>query len=98
MMQRNGAAVDLELSCLLLEDYERAVPFPNPSFNGYGFTQFDNNRVFIMAITRLDGPGPEVVRNMIDGALEAENSMGCEGALTSISSVFITLETYGWRI
>lgn len=71
MMQRNGAAVDSELSCLLLEDYERAGPFPNPSFNGYGFTQFDNNRVFIMA-TRLDGPGPEVVRNMIDGALEAE--------------------------
>ena len=71
MMHRNGAAVDAELSCLLLDDYSRAGPLPNPWYNSQGFTQIDKNKIYLLA-TRLDGPTPQIVRNMIEGALEVE--------------------------
>jgi uncharacterized protein (TIGR03790 family) len=71
MMLRNGAAVDSELTCLLLEKYERQGYIPNPSYNSFGFQQLVGNQAFLIC-TRLDGPTPQVVRNMIDGAIFAE--------------------------
>lgn len=70
--QRDEASVDSEL-CLVLQDaYELRGRVPNPYYTQLRWeSQAQSGYPFVM-VGRLDGPDPEVVRRMVDGAREAE--------------------------
>lgn len=71
IMRISAASVDSELALLGLEEPAPAGPVPNPYFRKEcPFPDLGENRT--MLVTRLDGPSVEVVRGMIDAAIEAE--------------------------
>ena len=69
MLRRDGAAVDSELACLLLEKYDRPGIYANPFYDGLVINNPANGLFFILA-TRLDGPAPQQVRDMIDQSIQ----------------------------
>ncbi len=71
-MQRDGAAVDSELSTLLWESYGIRGIVPNPLYNLTAWSRGERQLRPVLIAARLDGPSPEIVRGMIDAALLAE--------------------------
>lgn len=71
-MQRDGAAVDSELSLALWDTYDLRGIVPNPMYNLTAWLRNERQVRPVLIAARLDGPTPDIVRNMIDGALEAE--------------------------
>lgn len=69
---RDEAAVDSELSLLLLEGYELRARYGNPYYGQLTWPAQGSGAVPFLLVCRLDGPDEAVVRGMIDGALEAE--------------------------
>lgn len=67
-LARNEAAVDSELSVLLLNEAPLTGFIPNPLFRSLDF----NAHREILRVSRLDGPSPTNVRNMISRGIEAE--------------------------
>jgi uncharacterized protein (TIGR03790 family) len=72
---RNEAAVDSELAWLPVSRNEIPLtgPLPNP------FYTFTNRTLLnctngILLVARLDGPTPEIARNLVDKAMEAESN------------------------
>ena len=68
------ASLDSEIALALAAPYELSMWIPNPLFIGYG------GRVApgmpppekVLMVSRLDGPGPDVVRRVIDDSVAAE--------------------------
>lgn len=78
--RKNVAAVDSELALLLAAPYDIAGPVANPVYRSlHPFRQLASNSYLVVA-TRLDGPDPDTVRGMIDGALFGEH-YGLQGRL-----------------
>lgn len=71
-LQRDGAAVDSELSCLLWEKQEISGVIPNPHYNMVLWPQGGSSSRPVVLAARLDGPDPETVRRMIDDTLRVE--------------------------
>jgi uncharacterized protein (TIGR03790 family) len=72
-LNTNAAAVDSELAILGLRT--RKISGPVKNFYYQSFTPFiDAHLAPIMLVCRLDGPTPDIVRNMIDGAISAEKT------------------------
>jgi uncharacterized protein (TIGR03790 family) len=71
---RDEAAVDSELVLALLDGHELRGRFGNPLHGQLAWPEPADGNPPLLLVTRLDGPSPEVVRRMIDGALEAERS------------------------
>ncbi|MDX2495558.1 MAG: TIGR03790 family protein, partial [Desulfuromusa sp.] len=74
------AAVDSEIALVLNEAYPLDKWQPNPFFVGFkkqqGQLLFNKDQVLF--VSRLDGPTPEIVRQMIDDSLHAEKN-GLQG-------------------
>jgi uncharacterized protein (TIGR03790 family) len=70
---QTGAAVDSELSLLLVKNYPRVQWLPNPLHR-----RFDQEpaiqrfRQAVVMVGRLDGPTPEIARRLVDDALKTE--------------------------
>ena len=72
--QRDEAAVDSELTLLLHGIYDIRGRFVNPYYTQLRWESGAAGQgPFLLMATRLDGPDPEQVRRMMEGALEAEN-------------------------
>ncbi len=69
--ERDEASVDSELATLLL-NVPLAGQVSNPLYTRYSRFDGDARSRFILLATRLDGPSPEVVRQMIDHAIQSE--------------------------
>lgn len=72
--QRDSAAVDSELACLLWEGYELKGYQRNPFYNLLNLQQAERQANPTLMAARLDGPDPATVRGMIDATLEAEQN------------------------
>jgi len=74
-MRRNEAAVDSELALLpLLEQHlQMAGPWPNPAF-GVTNSALLHPTNGILLVARLDGPGADIARGLLDKALAAEEN------------------------
>jgi uncharacterized protein (TIGR03790 family) len=74
-LRRNGAAVDSELACLpqTYSGYLLAGPLVNTL---YATTNAANLHPTngILLVTRLDGPTPEIARDLVEKSLQAETS------------------------
>lgn len=68
----DAAAVDSELCLLLGGAYELTGPANNPHFMTVSIPPPAENNRFALIATRLDGPSPERVRQMIDDSISAE--------------------------
>jgi len=72
---RSGAAVDSELTLLMVENYPKVHWLPNP-LN----LRFDEEpsmqrfRQSVVMVGRLDGPTPEIARRLVDDALKIEKT------------------------
>ncbi|HMP90873.1 MAG TPA: TIGR03790 family protein [Kiritimatiellia bacterium] len=71
-MQRDGAAVDSELACMLWDSYEIKGIISNPLYNYLVMARNQRGPRPILLAARLDGPDIETVRRMIDDAVEVE--------------------------
>ena len=70
---QTGAAVDSELTLLLVKNYPRVHWLPNPLHLRYD--KEPAMRIFRQAVVmvgRLDGPTPEIARRLVDDALKTE--------------------------
>lgn len=74
----DGAAVDSELALALLDDYSLDGPFNNPLYREHVVPAAQNPGRKILLATRLDGPTPDAVRDLMDRTLEAE-ARGLQG-------------------
>ncbi len=70
--RKNMAAVDSELALLLAPAYNINGSGPNPMFNRVSRDEMGPSAETFLVAARLDGPGPGMVRRMIDDALSAE--------------------------
>ncbi len=72
-LQRNEAAVDSELACLPIMDQHFLLAGPYFSRN-FGCTNSHilNPTNGLLMVARLDGPTPEIARELVNKALEAE--------------------------
>ena len=96
---KTGAAVDSELTLLLVKNYPKVQWLPNPlnlKFNKVPAMQ--RFRQAVVMVGRLDGPTPEIARRLVDDALETEKN-GLKGTcyldargLTNDGQV----GSYGW--
>ncbi len=68
------ASLDSELALILAGDYPLAAWVPNPFFLGNKGKSADLpvQKPSVLMVGRLDGPGPAVVKRIIDDSLEAE--------------------------
>lgn len=72
---KTGAAVDSELTLLMVENYPKVQWLPNP-LN----LRFDEEpamqrfRQAVVMVGRLDGPTPEIARRLVDDALKIEQT------------------------
>ncbi|HDR47186.1 MAG TPA: TIGR03790 family protein [Geoalkalibacter subterraneus] len=75
-----SAAVDSELTLVLVDDYPLADWIDNPLFVGNKdrLSSMPAGRDDILMVSRLDGPSPAIVRRMIDDSLAAEEK-GLQG-------------------
>jgi len=71
--QRDGAATDSELACLLWDSYEIKGLQPNPHYNMVHIGRGQRTTRPVLIAARLDGPDPASVRNMIDVTLATES-------------------------
>lgn len=71
-LDRDTAAVDSELACLLWDTYELRGVSPNPFYNLMQINRAERQARPVLLAARLDGPDAGVVRRMIDDALYAE--------------------------
>lgn len=70
---KNEASVDSEIACLGFFTRSISGPLENPYY--HRFTAFgDADLPQLMLVCRLDAPTPEIVRGMIDDAIDAEKS------------------------
>jgi uncharacterized protein (TIGR03790 family) len=72
---RTGAAVDSELTLLMVEKYPRVHWLPNPlnlKFDEDPYMQ--RFRQAVVMVGRLDGPTPEIARRLVDDALKIEKT------------------------
>ncbi len=69
---KNAAAVDSELALLLAPPYDIAGSIDNPYHASLLPQRKFAENFFLIVATRLDGPDPQTVKDMIDGALFAE--------------------------
>jgi uncharacterized protein (TIGR03790 family) len=78
--RNHRASLDSEIALVLAGPYDPAGWVPNPYFPGYQGKTLEGmpNREDVLLVSRLDGPGREVVRRIIDDSLEAE-AEGLEG-------------------
>ncbi len=70
--QRDEAAVDSELACLLWDSYEIKGFINNPVYNQLNVSRSDRQARPVLLAARLDGPTPGDVRRMIDDTLSVE--------------------------
>ncbi len=70
-VQRDEAAVDAELCLLLQESFELRGRLANPFYNQLRWEGSASPGHFIL-VSRLDGPTPDSVRALMEGALRAE--------------------------
>lgn len=77
-LQNDGAAVDSELACVLYEHYPLNGFVSNPLYNQVHWQRNDWAGQPLLLVARLDGPGLESVRRMIDDSIAAEHS-GLQG-------------------
>lgn len=77
-LQNDGAAVDSELSCVLLTNYEIKGMMPNTLYNQVYWTRNDWSGHPLVMAARLDGPDIPTVRRMIDDSIAAEKN-GLQG-------------------
>ncbi|MFP3928977.1 MAG: TIGR03790 family protein [Desulfobacteraceae bacterium] len=68
------SALDSELALALAGDYDLSMWIPNPFFLGYRGRTSRNmpERDKVLMVSRLDGPGEEVVKRIIDDSVEVE--------------------------
>jgi uncharacterized protein (TIGR03790 family) len=72
---RTGAAVDSELTLLLVENYPKVSWLPNPlNFRFDKEPGMQRFRQAVLMVGRLDGPTPEIARRLVDDALEVEKN------------------------
>jgi len=77
--RRTEAAVDSELTLLLVENYPRVQWLPNPMNQRYdGEPALQEFRQAMVMVGRVDGPTPGIARRLVDEALEAEK-LGLRG-------------------
>jgi uncharacterized protein (TIGR03790 family) len=69
---KNEAAVDSELSLLLMAPYDLPGPFTNPMFHSLGVSRAMGKNQYLLIAARLDGPDASSVKTMIDNTLHAE--------------------------
>lgn len=70
--EKNAAAVESELALLLAGPYPIGGQVSNPLFNRHSWEEVKRAAGAVIAVTRLDGPDPKIVKGMIDASLEAE--------------------------
>ncbi len=70
--QRDVAAVDSELSCLLWESYELKGYVPNPQYNMLFSSRYEKQTHPVLIAARLDGPEASTVERMMDDAVRIE--------------------------
>jgi len=68
------ASLDSELALALAAPYDLSGRIPNPYFLGYKGNSLSSMpaREEILLVSRLDGPSPEIVRRIVDDAVEVE--------------------------
>lgn len=76
-LRKNGASVDAELAMLPSPDVPRMGPQTNPYFGVGAPFAAPMNRAMIL-VTRLDGPGMNSIRRMLDESLAGEQ-LGLRG-------------------
>lgn len=78
----HGASLDSEIALALAAPYDLAMWVPNPFFLGYGGKILPGMpaREQVLMVSRLDGPGSDIVRRIIDDSINAE-----KGGLTGTS-------------
>jgi uncharacterized protein (TIGR03790 family) len=74
--EKDTAAVESELALLLAGPYPIGGYVPNPLFRR--LEMGDDSRPRLLIVTRLDGPGPDVVRRLVDATVAAE-TRGLQG-------------------
>ena len=67
-----AAALDSEISLVLLENYGLSGWIPNPFFAGYKAKDLARNREKVMIVSRVDGPTEDTVKRVIDESMETE--------------------------
>ncbi|MGD8388298.1 MAG: TIGR03790 family protein [Desulfobacteraceae bacterium] len=75
------AALDSEIALALAAPYELSKWIPNPYFLGFRGKPMPAGapqRKDVLMVARLDGPSPEIVRRIVDEAMEAERT-GLQG-------------------
>jgi uncharacterized protein (TIGR03790 family) len=76
---QTGAAVDSELTLLLVENYPKVHWLPNPLNLRFDKEPAINKfRQSVVMVCRLDGPTPRIARRLVDDALRIEES-GLQG-------------------
>ncbi len=70
------ASLDSEIALARSAPYELSMWIPNPHFLGYGGKAAPGMpaKEDVLMVSRLDGPGPEIVRRIIDDSIEAEKT------------------------
>jgi len=66
------AAVDSELTLVLVDDYPLDGWLPNPFFVGFQQQRLAVTKNEVLFVSRLDAPTVEIVKRMIDDSLETE--------------------------
>ena len=67
-----AAALDSEISLVLLENYGLSGWIPNPFFAGYKAKDLARNREKVMIVSRVDGPTEDIAKRVIDESMETE--------------------------
>ncbi len=80
MKKDHRAALDSELALALAAPYELSRWIPNPYFLGFQGKTMPQMppREKVLMVARLDGPSPQVVRRIVDDAIEVEKK-GLQG-------------------
>jgi uncharacterized protein (TIGR03790 family) len=72
---RTGAAVDSELTLLMVDDYPKVSWLPNPlNFRFDREPAMQRFRRAVVMVARVDGPTPEIACRLVDDALEVEKN------------------------
>lgn len=73
--EKDTAAVESELALMLAAPYRIGGYVPNPLFRRLDTA--NESEPTILMVTRLDGPGPDIVQRLIDVSIAAEKSGLC---------------------
>ncbi len=72
---RTGAAVDSELTLLMVDNYPKVQWLPNPlNFRFDTVPAMQRFRQAVVMVGRLDGPTPEIARRLVDDAMDIEQT------------------------